>query len=149
MAYYSTPPRSDELYHYGIKGMKWGVRRYQNEDGSLTEAGKRRYEDLDLRNMSRIDKIKNRKHILELRSKYPLAKPDDLLRAEALNNERTKLAKRNAIYAQKKWGKQLEKIEDVKDFLRNKSLDDKTWARMNREIAEIEDDYYRTIGWRK
>lgn len=31
-----------ELYHWGIKGMKWGVRRYQNKDGSLTEAGKRR-----------------------------------------------------------------------------------------------------------
>ena len=32
-----------ELYHHGIKGMKWGVRRYQNEDGSLTNAGKKRY----------------------------------------------------------------------------------------------------------
>ena len=31
-----------ELYHYGIKGMRWGVRRYQNEDGSLTPAGKKR-----------------------------------------------------------------------------------------------------------
>lgn len=31
-----------ELYHWGIKGMKWGVRRYQNEDGTLTAAGKRR-----------------------------------------------------------------------------------------------------------
>ena len=30
----------DELYHHGIKGQKWGVRRYQNEDGSLTAAGK-------------------------------------------------------------------------------------------------------------
>lgn len=31
------------LYHHGIPGQKWGVRRYQNEDGSLTNAGKRRY----------------------------------------------------------------------------------------------------------
>jgi len=35
---------TDYIAHHGIKGMKWGVRRYQNEDGTLTAAGKKRYE---------------------------------------------------------------------------------------------------------
>lgn len=37
--------RSEEIYHWGIKGQKWGVRRYQNPDGTLTAAGKKRYGD--------------------------------------------------------------------------------------------------------
>ena len=33
-----------ELYHHGVKGQKWGIRRYQNEDGSLTEEGLKKKE---------------------------------------------------------------------------------------------------------
>ncbi len=36
-------PVIDELYHHGIIGQKWGIRRYQNSDGTLTEEGKKRY----------------------------------------------------------------------------------------------------------
>lgn len=35
----------DYLQHYGVKGMKWGIRRYENYDGTLTSAGKERYDD--------------------------------------------------------------------------------------------------------
>lgn len=38
---------NSELYHHGILGMHWGIRRYQNEDGSLTSAGRRRLERKD------------------------------------------------------------------------------------------------------
>ena len=40
MGYFYT---DEELSHHGILGQKWGVRRYQNPDGSLTSKGKKRY----------------------------------------------------------------------------------------------------------
>lgn len=45
-----------ELYHHGVKGMRWGVRRYQNADGSLTEKGKKKLEDWKLKESDRITK---------------------------------------------------------------------------------------------
>lgn len=49
-----------ELYHFGIKGMKWGIRRYQNKDGTLTKAGKRRY-DKEMAKIKEEQKIVNNK----------------------------------------------------------------------------------------
>ena len=46
---------NNELQHWGIKGMRWGVRRYQNKDGTLTLAGKRREKQL---NKQRVENLK-------------------------------------------------------------------------------------------
>ena len=44
MDYTKIVQEEDYLEHHGVKGMHWGIRRYQNADGSLTEEGKRRYD---------------------------------------------------------------------------------------------------------
>lgn len=58
---------NQELYHFGVKGMKWGVRRYQNKDGSLTKAGRKRiskeYKKESERVANELNKIGNRMYI--------------------------------------------------------------------------------------
>jgi hypothetical protein len=116
-------PNKNELIHYGILGMKWGVRRYQNKDGTLTPAGKKRYERDIQTNLS---KKKN--------SRIDTSKPDpnrwvkeDILRKKKVTDASSKLVT-ELQNVEKKTRKQKMDLSKMTD----KELRD----RINRELLE-------------
>lgn len=69
MDYLDKPDPQTFIAHHGIKGQKWGVRRFQNADGSLTKAGKERYNEQNSSDSS--DNHENQKfHLTEKQKKY-------------------------------------------------------------------------------
>lgn len=64
-----------ELYHFGTLGMRWGVRRYENPDGTLTEAGKRRYNR----------EVESNKHNRKKKTKEEMQDPNRWVREDRTN----------------------------------------------------------------
>lgn len=88
-----------ELKHWGVKGMKWGIRRYQNNDGSLTRAGKKRQAD-NLEKARQAKKAKQdeirereekRSKLLKSTDASELYKNRDLLSTEEINERLNRL----------------------------------------------------------
>lgn len=82
-----------ELYHHGTKGMKWGIRRYQNKDGSLTPAGKKRYAQEEAKLKEREKSIKSHERTKAKLSKLDAKKAELDAREKALNDHDAKAEK--------------------------------------------------------
>lgn len=102
----------DELAHHGIKGQKWGVRRYQNRDGSLTAAGKKRRDRLEVE-LEKLGGKKDGEGTSESRS-IPLTRRqkkelEKLKKQRAENLEKARQAKIEKQKAAEKRAEDLEK----------------------------------------
>lgn len=112
------------LMHWGKKGMKWGVRRYQNKDGTLTEAGKKRYAR-DIR--ERTDK--NDKNTNYDANRWVR---EDLERSKTLANESTNLARNS-----KSLSDSIGRVADKKKAMDLSNMTDKEMReQINRALLE-------------
>ena len=128
-----------ELYHYGILGMHWGIRRYQNPDGSLTPAGKKRYRSQEAAEIDRnLQYISKKNKILgAARRKLPVDRMEDDYN-KAMDEKRPIVDKMFEIVDTKypEYKKMIDKRKEIRGRLdplltnwengiRNKSLGDK------------------------
>ena len=95
----------DYLCHHGILGQKWGIRRFQNPDGSLTSAGKRRYRAESVDQISSAKGFEKRLNDLDIASAY-------LRRSERENRERFNTAE-NKLYKVAEKQKKIRKEEEA------------------------------------
>lgn len=91
-----------ELYHSGIKGMKWGIRRYQNKDGSLTPAGKKRYNKEVERLKEREKALKGQERAKARQSKLDAKKAELDAREKALKGKNENAKQKNSDTPKKK-----------------------------------------------
>ena len=109
MSNYYPPHYPNELYHFGVKGMKWGVRRYQNADGSLTSAGRKRQAKRYSRELNKMDKSSAKN--ISRGNRY---------RAKSVISER----RGNTRKADS------QRLESERSYAESRNIDSKTWKKI-------------------
>lgn len=142
-----------ELYHHGVKGQKWGVRRYQNKDGSLTPAGqKRMYKQL------KSAEKKSPYYLSKNREKYPMflsaldkvkSLGPDTLELEKKANDLHKKHHEVAVKAiddySKKVGRDIYGSERERLYSSVNSKYKQQFLKTEREIEKLWDDYHKGL----
>lgn len=123
----------NELVHWGVRGMRWGIRRYQNKDGSLTPAGKKRYN-------AELEKVREREKTLKNRQSVKARMDRLAARKKAVEDGEKELDGDEAKVKKKSKGD-----DDVADKVNNtkKSIADMTDEELQRAVnrSRLEEQY--------
>lgn len=123
---------SNELRHHGILGMKWGIRRYQNKDGSLTPDGQKRYNAEDTKSTASNKSTKSQTNSsISVKKEIDTYNAEHKSEANAIKASGEKLAK-----VANELGDDYDKL--YKSLKNDSSFIDNVWQKLNSELSDYD-----------